>query len=74
MIKIKEIGTTTMEKALLGAKCHKEGDCKACPYHEVDTMLDPRIDPSYGSHVMDCIKKCRDNLIADLTATYIDMG
>ena len=66
------IKKTKMEKVLKGAECHKTHKCKECPYHIDDTMLDPRIDPSYDEHVLDYAKKCRDELIKDITEIYID--
>ena len=61
-----------MEKVLKGIKCHEKRKCKECPYHIDDTMLDPRIDPNYDAHVLEHVKKCRDNLIKDIVDAYVD--
>lgn len=58
---------TTKEKAKKGVQCHKKRACKSCPYYESDIMLDPRIDPDYNANAMRAVKKCRDELIKDLS-------
>ena len=56
-----------IQKIKAGLKSHHaEGKhCKGCPYDHSDSMLDPRIDPSYGRNVIETVKKCRDELLAD---------
>lgn len=58
---------TAGEKILLGLTCHEKHDCDKCPYkNEPDPMLDPRIDPDYNRRIIDNVRKCRDDLIADI--------
>ena len=62
-----------LEKLKAGLKSHDSvgSHCKGCPYEHSDPMLDPRIDPDYGKHVIEACRKCRDELIAD-SAEYIE--
>lgn len=60
---------TKEHKAKIGVRCHNGGNCEKCPYcPPKDIILDPRIDPDYGTHVMQRVTGCRDKLIADLAA------
>ena len=56
------------DKLKAGLKNHCESMIRCeddCPYKIHDPMLDPRIDPDYNKHVLEKVKHCRDELIAD---------
>lgn len=56
-----------IEKVKNGLKAHEKHDCQSCPYAVECAMRDPRIDPDYSTHILEDIRKCRDELITDMT-------
>ena len=65
----------TANKVRLGLACHVSRSgrrrCKSCPYY-VDEQLDPRTDPFYNANVINQVKKCRDDLLADVTKIMME--
>lgn len=57
----------TPEEVKKGIKAHENHDCQNCTYYDGDIeMLDPRIDPDYSAHVLNGVRKCRDELISGM--------
>lgn len=58
----------TPEEVKKGIKAHEKEDCRKCPYYDGSAeMRDPRIDPDYSKNILEDVKRCRDDLIADMT-------
>lgn len=58
----------TQEEVKKGIKAHENHDCRNCSYYDGSAeMRNPRIDPDYSKNILEDVRKCRDDLIADMT-------
>ena len=62
-----------IEKVKRGIKAHEKHDCRSCPFAIPCAMRDPRIDPDYSTNILEDIRKCRDELITDMTELIAEL-